>query len=217
MVPVVMVAVAEPIRVGLISSFNRPGGNITGLSLLTPELSPKRVQILVELVGLAPRLGTLSNPANASHPVFFEETLAAAKQIGVAIMNFDARNPEEIERAFQKLSVERVHALIVFDDPAIWSHRRLVVAVAENMRLPVMYGYSEFVRDGGLISYGPHRLDLYRRTASYVDKILKGAKPADLPVERPTRFELVVNLKAANALGLTIPPTLLAGADEVIE
>jgi putative ABC transport system substrate-binding protein len=215
--PIVMVAVADPIKVGLVASFNRPGGTITGLSLLTPELSPKRVQVLFELVGSAPRIATLSNPANPSHAVFLEETLNAARQLGMTISNLDARDPEGIERAFQKATLEHVNAIIVFDDPVIWSHRKLVVALAEKMRLPAMYGYAEFVSDGGLISYGPYRPDLYRRTATYVDKILKGASPADLPVERPTRFELVFNLKTAKALGLDVSPTFLARADEVIE
>jgi putative ABC transport system substrate-binding protein len=128
-----------------------------------------------------------------------------------------ARNPGEIERAFQEASRQGAQALIVFDDPVLWSHRKQVVALAAKARLPVMYGYSEFVSEGGLISYGPHRPDLYRRTAAYVDKILKGAKPGDLPIERPIKFELFVNQKTAKALGIKIPQSILVQADKVIE
>ena len=135
----------------------------------------------------------------------------------IQIHALNARNPGEIEQAFQEAAKEGAQALIVFDDPVLWSHRKQVVTLAAKAGLPVMYGYSEFVDQGGLISYGPHRPDLYRRTASYVDRILKGANPAELPIERPTRFELFVNLKTANALSLTIPQSVLLRADRVIE
>lgn len=216
-IPIVMVAVADPVRVGLVSSLERPGGNVTGLSLLTPELSGKRLQLIVELVQKSPRVATLSNPANRSHAVFAEETNNAAKQLRVQIQPLNARNPDEIERAFEEASAKGANALIVFDDPVIWSHRKHVVEQARKARIPVMYGYSEFVDEGGLISYGPHRPDLYRRTAAYVDKILKGARPAELPIERPTKFELFFNLRSARALSLTIAPSLLLRADRVIE
>lgn len=215
--PIVIVAVADPTRVGLVASLGRPGGNITGLSLLTPELSAKRLQLLAETVPRASRVATLSNPANRSHAVFLEETQAAAHQMAIQIHALDAGTPGEIGLAFQEAVRAGVHALIVFDDPVIWGHRTHVVAHARKTGLPVMYGYSEFVSEGGLMSYGPHRPDLYRRTAVYVDKIVRGADPADLPIERPTKFELFVNLKAAAALGLAISPALLASADEVIE
>jgi putative ABC transport system substrate-binding protein len=216
-IPVVMVAVADPVRVGLVASLDRPGGNMTGLSLLTPELSGKRLQLIVEVLGQSPRVATLSNPANDSHVVFAEETQRAARQLRVQIQPLDARNPDEIERAFQAASKEGTNALIVFDDPVIWSHRKHVVAQARERRMPAMYGYSEFVDEGGLISYGPHRPDLYRRTASYVDRILKGANPGELPIERPTKFELFVNVRTAGTLGLTIPPSMLLRADRVFE
>ena len=161
-IPVVMVAVADPARVGLVASLARPGGNVTGLSLLTPELSGKRLELLLEILRQAARVAVLINPDNRSH-------------------------------------------------------RKQGVALAAKARLAVSYGYSEFVDGGGLISYGPHRPDLYRRTAAYVDKILKGANPAELPIERPTRFELFVNLKTASSLGLTVPPSVLLRADRVIE
>jgi len=215
--PIVIVAVADPVRVGLVASLARPGGNVTGLSLLTPELSGRRLQMITEMLPQLTRVGVLANPDNLSYAVFLDETMSAAQQIGAQIQPFHARNPDQIEQAFQSATRNNLQALVVFDDPVIWSHRKQLVALAAKTRLPVMYGYSEFVSDGGLISYGPHRPDMYRRTAAYVDKILKGDKPANLPVEQPTKFELVINLKTAKALGLTAPPSLLARADEVIE
>jgi putative ABC transport system substrate-binding protein len=216
-IPVVIVAVADPTRVGLVPSLARPGGNITGLSLLTPELSGKRLQLLAEIAPKTARVAVLVNPNNRSHAIFLDETTAAGKETRIAIQAVNARNPAEIEQAFQEMARQGSQALIVFDDPIIWSHRKQVVALADKARLPVMYGYSEFVLDGGLISYGPHRPDLYRRTAGYVDLLLKGAKPADLPIERPTKFELMVNLKAAKTLGLEVSTAILLQADRVIE
>src|SRR5215510_8681895 len=216
-IPIVIVAVADPVRVGLVASLARPGGNVTGLSLLTPELSGRRLQMIAEMLPQLTRLGVLANPDNLSYALFLEETMSAAQQIGAQIQPFHARNPDQIEQAFQSATTSNLQGLIVFDDPVIWSHRKKLVALAAKTRLPVMYGYSDFVSDGGLISYGPHRPDMYRRTAVYVDKILKGAKPADLPVEQPTKFQLVINLKTVRGLGLTAPAKLLAQADEVIE
>ena len=216
-IPVVMVAVADPVRVGLVASLARPGGNVTGLSLLTPELSGKRLSLLVELTRQIRRAAVLNNPDNSSHAVFLQETQSAAQILGIQIHTLNARNSGEIDLAYQEAATEGVQGLIVFDDPVLWGLRKQVVALAANARLPVMYGYSEFVDEGGLISYGPHRPDLYRRTAAYVDRLLKGAKPADLPVERPTRFELFVNLKTANALGLKVSQSVLLRADRVIE
>ena len=215
-VPIVMVAVAEPVRAGLVETLARPGGNVTGLTLLTPELSGKRVELLVAVVGTLPRLAVLVNPGNFSHTVFLEETRTAAQATGSTVHAVEARTREELEAALAAAHA-RADALIVFDDPVLWSHRARVVDLAARRRLPVMYGYREFVDEGGLMSYGPSRPDLYRRTATYVDKILRGARPAELPVERPTRFELVVNLRAAAAIGVTMPPALLARADAIIQ
>jgi putative ABC transport system substrate-binding protein len=215
--PIVFVAVADPVDVGLVASLARPGGNITGLTLLTPELSGRRLQLIREVVGQTSRVAVLSNPENRSHSIFLDQTAAAARQMSIELQPLSARNPHEIAEAFEQASKLAVSALIVFDDPVIWSHRTLVVTLAAKKRLPVMYGYSEFVPAGGLISYGPYRPDLYRRTAAYVDRILKGTKPSDLPIERPTKFELLVNMKAAKALGIAIPPTVLVQADTVIE
>jgi len=216
-IPIVMVAVSDPSRIGLVESLARPGGRITGLSLLTPELSGKRLGLLLEIMKQLPRVAVLINPDNRSHQVFLEETRAAAHAMQVEILPMQARNAGEIEQAFQAAAKESVQGLIVFDDPVLWGLRTEIVALAARARLPAMYGYSEYVDQGGLISYGPHRPDLYRRTASYVDRILKGANPADLPIERPTRFELFVNLKAGKALGLTVPRSVLLRADRVIE
>jgi len=215
--PIVIVAVADPVRVKLVASLARPGGTITGLTLLTPELSPKRLQLLVQILGKASRVAILTNPDNISHVVFTGETLSAARSMGIEIEVLRARGPTEIDAALQDAVAQHCDGIIVFDDPVTWSHRKRVVAEAANARLPVMYGYSEFVDVGGLISYGPYRPDLYRRTASYVHKILNGENPARLPIERPTRFELVVNLNAARELGVTLPPQVLLSADRVIQ
>jgi putative ABC transport system substrate-binding protein len=159
----------------------------------------------------------LINPDNLSHKVFFDETVTAGKTLNVHIDALRARNLRELQAAFEEIPKRDAQALIVFDDPTIWSLRKQVVALAKKIKIPAMYGYSEFVSDGGLISYGPYRPDLYRRTAGYVGKILKGANPADLPVERPTKFELFANLKTAKALGLTMPTSVLLAASKVFE
>jgi ABC-type uncharacterized transport system substrate-binding protein len=216
-IPVVFVAVADPLRAGLIASFARPGGRFTGLSLLTPELTGKRLELLMETVHGLSRVAVLLNPGNLSNFSFLEETQAAARRLKIEVQPFEVRNNEQIERAIEMAVAARADALVAFDDPVIHSDRKRIVALAAKHRLPAMYGTREFADEGGLMAYGPHRPDLYRRTAIYVDKILKGAKPADLPVEQPTRFELIVNLKAAKALGLDMPTTLLLRAHEVIE
>jgi putative ABC transport system substrate-binding protein len=216
-IPIVFVAVADPIRAGLVKSYRQPGGNITGISLLTPELSGKRLQIIAEVVPQTSRVAVLINPDNLSHTVFHEETTVAAKALGIQIMPLRARNLREIEEAFTEIPKHKVDALIVFDDPAIWSLRKQVVTLAAKARTPAMYGYSEFVSDGGLISYGPHRPDLYRRTSVYVDKILKGTTPATLPVERPTKFEMFANVRTANELNLKLPTSVLLSSDKIFE
>ncbi len=215
-IPIVIVAVGEPVKTGLVASLSRPGGNITGLSLLTTDMSGKRLELLVDLVRNLSRVAVLMNPDNPVHAVFLEETRDAARRLGVELQSLRARNPGEIAQVVESAVAARAGAVIVFDDPVIWSYRTQIVGHAATRKLPVMYGYREFVDDGGLMSYGPDRIDHYRRTAGYVDKILKGAKPADLPVEQPTKFEFVVNVKTANALGLTIPPQLLLRATDLI-
>lgn len=215
--PIVIVAVAEPVRAGLVASLARPGGNVTGLTLLTPELSGKRLELLIETLGTAGRVALLTNPVNLSHAVFLEETQVAARATAAELHVLEARRAEDLEPALEHAARERAIGLIVFDDPVLWTHRAQIVALAARRRLPTMYGYRDFVDEGGLMSYGPSRPELYRRTAIYVDKILKGARPAELPVERPTTFELVINLKTARTLGLTPSSSLMLRADEVIE
>ena len=216
-IPIVFVAVADPVSVGLVATLARPGGNVTGFSLLTSDLSGKRLEMIVGIVRKGLRVAIMMNPDNPSNAIFLDETQLAARKLGIELQPSDARNPQEIEQAFAVAVGQRVDALIVFDDPVLWSYRALIVALAAVRKIPAMYGFRDFVDDGGLMSYGPDRPDQYRRTAVYVDKILKGATPADLPVEQPTKFQLIVNRKTATSLGLTVPETLLATADEVIE
>ena len=215
--PVVMVAVGDPLHIGLISSLNRPGGNITGLTLLTPDLSGKRLQLVLDVLGRASRVALLINPGNRSHEVFLAETQAAAGTLGIRLQVKQARNAGEIDGAFDFAGEPRPDAIIVFDDPVLWGFRKDIVAHISRARLPAVYGYAEFVEAGGLMSLGPDRIDHYRRTARYVDRILKGDHPAEMPVERPTKFELVINAKTARAQGLTLSQTLLLRADRVIE
>jgi putative ABC transport system substrate-binding protein len=216
-IPIVIAAVGEPVKMGLVASLARPGGNVTGLSLLTTELSGKRLELLGQVVRNMPRVAILMNPDNPVYAVFLEETRVAAQKLGVQLQLLEARNPRDIEQVFDAAPGERAAGLIVFDDPMLWSYRKQIVALAAKRRLPAMYGFREFVDEGGLMSYGPDRVDHYRRTAPYVDKILRGAKPADLPVEQPTKFEFSVNVKTAKALGLVIPQALLSRADQIIQ
>jgi len=215
-IPVVMVAVGDPVKVGLVASLRSPGGNVTGLTLLTQDLAGKRLQLVRDLVGGVKTVGVLLNPANRVHEVFLDETTAAAAALGIRLSSRTARNAGEIGRGFEFAADQRPDAVIVFDDPVLWSFRRDIVVLAARAKLPVVYGYAEFVDEGGLASLGPDRPDHYRRTARYVDSILKGARPADLPVEQPTKFELVINASTARTLGITLSPTLLLRADRVI-
>lgn len=214
--PIVFVAVGEPIAVGLVKSMARPGGNITGLSLLTSELSGRRLKLLVDIVGRRQPVAIIKNPANRVHQTFLEETRIAAEALGVRLAPLDAGGAEDIDRAFESAHAAQAGGAIVFDDPVLWSHRKRFVALAQQSKLPVIYGYREFVDEGGLMSLGPDRIAHYRRTAIYVDRILKGAKPGDLPVEQPVKFQLVVNEASAKSIGLSIPQALLVAADEVI-
>ncbi len=217
-IPIVMIAVRDPVDTGLIASLARPGGNVTGVSGYAGlETVAKQLALLNETVPKIRRVAILSNPGNAYHQLAIRELNVAARSSGVQLQLLEARGPNEFDGAFAAMAKERVGALLVVSDVIFNNHRTRLADLAARSRLPAAYGVRESVEAGGLMSYGPSFLDLHRRAATYVDKILKGAKPADLPVEQPTKFELVINLKTAKALGLEVPPTLLARADEVIE
>lgn len=217
-IPIVMTTVRDPVGTGLIASLARPGGNVTGMSGSAGlEIVAKQLELLKETVPEIRRVAILSNPANAYHQLAIREVNAAARSLGVQLQLLEARGPNEFDGAFAAMAKERVGALLVVSDTIFNNHRERLADLAARSRLPAAYGVRESVEAGGLMSYGASFLDLYRRSAAYVDKILKGAKPADLPVEQPTKFELVINLRTASALGLTVPPALLARADEVIE
>jgi putative ABC transport system substrate-binding protein len=215
-IPIVMVA-ADPVGQGLVASLARPGGNVTGLSYFNEATIAKRLELLKEFVPGLVRVAVLRNPIVTVHATFWQETEIAARKLKVALQPLEVREPEDFEVAFASATRGNAQALIAFDDSLTFAFRPRIAALAASSRLPAIYGIREFPDDGGLISYGANFVDLFRRAATYVDKILKGAKPADLPVEQPTKFELVINRKAADALGLTVPATLLAQADEVIE
>jgi putative tryptophan/tyrosine transport system substrate-binding protein len=216
-IPIVMIYVRDPVGTGLIASLARPGGNVTGVSGSAGlELFAKQLELLKETVPKIRRVAILSNPDNAYHQLAIREVNVAARSLGVQLQLLEARGPNEFDGAFAAMAKERVGALLVLSDAIFGSHRTRLADLAARSRLPAAYGVRESVEAGGLMSYGPSLLDSYRQAATYVDKILKGAKPADLPVEQPMKFELVLNLKTAEALGLTIPPLILFQADEVI-
>jgi putative ABC transport system substrate-binding protein len=215
-VPIVMTTDTDAVAQGFVVSLARPGGNITGLAGLGVELSGKGLELLKEVVPTASRIAALWNPTNASLAPFLRETQAAAQALGVALQVLEVRTPQEFEGAFAAATREQAEALIVMRDAFLLDHRTRIVDLAQRHRLPGMYPRRSYVDIGGLMSYAADMPNQQRRAAAYVDKILKGANPADLPVEQPTKFELVINLKTAQALGLMIPPTLLFQADEVI-
>ena len=216
-IPIVMAQVVDPVGGGYVAGLARPGGNITGLSTLAPGISGKRLELLKQAVPHLARLAVLDNAATPGNAQALRETELAARASGVQLHYRDVRRPEEIEGAFREASEARADALLALGSPLFILERRRMVDLAVQYRLPATYQSAEHVRDGGLMTYSVSIDDLYRRAATYVDKILTGAKPADLPVELPTEFELVVNLKTANALGLTIPQSVLQQATEVIQ
>ena len=215
-IPIVMAQDPDPVGTGFVASLARPGGNITGLSNLRPELSGKRLELLREVVPRLTRVAVLYNPGNPVSGPELKETELAARALGVQLQYLNVLSPKDIETVFRAASKGRADAVLVLASPFLLSHRTQIADLAAKSRLPAIYYSTEFVEDGGLMSYGVSFTDLYRRAATYVDKILKGAKPADLPVEQPTKFEFIVNLKAAKQIGLTIPPNVLARADKVI-
>jgi putative ABC transport system substrate-binding protein len=207
----------DPVGQGLVASLARPGGNLTGLNYFNEAISGKRLELLKELVPGLARVAVLRNPSNEVHAIFWQETEVAAQKLGVALQPLEVRGPEDFEAAFAAATRGNAQALLAFDDALTLTYRHRIVALAASSRLPAMYGLREFPDDGALMSFGANLTNQVRRLATFVDKILKGAKPADLPIEQPTKFELVINRKTANALGLRVPPTLLAQADDVIE
>jgi putative tryptophan/tyrosine transport system substrate-binding protein len=216
-IPIVFVAINDPVASGLVTSLARPGGNITGLTILGPELSGKRLELLKEAVPKATRVAFLWNSANPAQGLLWKESQAAAQELRLQLQSLEVRSSNDFDSAFEAVLRERSQALITVPEPLINTHLKRIVEFAAKNRLPAMYANALFVDAGGLMSYAPDYSAQYRRAATYVDKILKGAKPADLPVEQPTKFEFVVNLKAAKQIGLTIPPNVLARADRIIK
>jgi putative ABC transport system substrate-binding protein len=215
-IPVVFATAGDAVGSGIVASLARPGGNVTGLSSMQPDTAGKRVELLRELIPGLRRLAALLDVGNPFSAQDNAEVRRIAQPVGIEVDTFEIRRDEDIARAFEAFS-SRAQAVYIPSVPLLFANRSRIDALALAARLPTMHGVREFVEAGGLISYGPHWPDMWRRAANFVDKILRGAKPADLPVEQPTKFELVVNLKTAKAIGLTIPPTVVARADEVIE
>ena len=216
-IPIVIAFDGDPVGNGLVASLARPGGNITGLSALYPELSGKQLELLKETVPRLSRVVVIGESNNPGNSEVLREMELAAKAFGVKLQSLDVWDLKDIETAFRAASKARANAVIVLAGTIVLVHRAQITTLAIKSRLPAIYPRPEFVEDGGLMTYGPSITDLYRRAATYVDKILKGTKPADLPVEQPMKFEFIINLKAAKQIGLTIPPNVLARADKVIK
>jgi ABC-type uncharacterized transport system substrate-binding protein len=217
-IPIVIAAMGDPIGAGVVPSLARPGGNITGLASMSPEIDGKRLELLKELVPGVSRIAVLWNPTNPNNAARINHIQAAAKTLRLTLEPLvGARDSQDLDKGFAAIVAGRANALVVESDRALLAHQVQIVDFATRRRLPALYAYPEFVQAGGLVSYAPSYTAMFRRAAKYVDKILTGAKPGDLPVEQPTEFELVLNLKTAKALGLTIPQSLLLRADQVIE
>ena len=216
-VPIVMLASANAVGEGLVASLAHPGGNVTGMTLLAgPEIAGKQLELLQKIAPSASRIAFLLNPRNSSHAMFAAELVGAAQTIGVQLHSVSAESPRQLEDAFDAMAKQRVGAVLVLSDAMFLGERRRIISRAQLVGLPAMYSQREFVDEGGLMSYGPSLLDMSRRGARQVDKILRGAKPSDIPVEQPTKFDFVVNMKTAKALGLKIPQATLFSADAVI-
>ena len=216
-IPIVMASNADPVMMGMVTSLARPGGNVTGLSQISSELSGKRLELLKEIVPNLSRVAVMWNPGGGGSTVNWQEMQRAARTLGLELHPLETRKPSDFNQAFEDASRARVGALAITPSPLFAGNLRRIADLAIKSRLPAIFNLREFADSGGLVAFGPNRTDEFRRAAAYVDKILKGAKPADLPVEQPTKFELVINLKTAKALGLTIPNSLLLRADEVIQ
>jgi putative ABC transport system substrate-binding protein len=216
-IPIVMAVIGDALEAGIVPSLARPGGNVTGLSTVVPELEGKRLELLRQVLPKLSRLAILTNPTNQFAVLALRHLQRAADESHVKLQRVDVRKPEEFGNALSLIAKEHPDALVVSADRFILAHRAQIIAFGARNGLPGMFPYSEFAEEGGLMAYGPSYPDMFRRSAAYVDKILKGAKPANLPVQQASTFELVLNLKTAKTLGLTIPPSLLARADQVIE
>jgi putative tryptophan/tyrosine transport system substrate-binding protein len=216
-IPIVMVGVADPIGLEFVASLARPGGNITGVSNMAADLSAKLMQLLIEIVPDMKRVGVLFNPNNPGVVTQMRGTEDAVRTLGLQFQVIEAQSPKEFESAFARLRGEEIKAVVLLADPSLVEHRERIAELAQKAGLATAFQRRESVEAGGLLSYGPNLTSQFRQTAFYIDRILRGAKPADLPVEQPTTFELVINLKVAKVLGLQVPPSLLARADEVIE
>ena len=216
-IPIVMATSGDPVGAGLIASLARPGGNVTGLSSVGPDITGKQLQLLKEAVPKVSRVAILYNPTILGTVLVVKEAQVAARTLGLTVHPVEVRVPDDLGPAFDAMTRERAEALYAPGDPFTFTNQRRILDLAAKRRLPVISVFRDFADGGGLMSYGPNRLDMFRRAATFVDKILKGAKPADLPVEQPTKLELVVNLKTAKALGLTIPQSVLIRADQVIQ
>jgi ABC-type uncharacterized transport system substrate-binding protein len=216
-VPLVMIAVGDPVGTGIVPTLARPGGNITGLSSIAPDLEGKRLELLREVIPKLSHVTLFLNPLNPFHAVSMRQAFAAAQALGIKLQALEVRTSGELEGAFAAIVRTKPDALLILADRVFLHNRKRVMDFATEQRLPSVNAYREVVEAGGLMSYGPSYEDMHRRAADYVDKILKGAKPGDLPVEQPTKFTLILNLKSARALGIDVPPMLIARADEVIE
>ena len=217
-IPIVMIFASDPVEMGLVASLRRPGGNITGTTFTPgPEIFGKQLQILKEAVPHASRVAVLSNPADPSFALQVRQVEATGRSLGIRLQHVEARGPEEFDSAFAAMARERADALLVTGTSTFLAHRVRLAELAVKGRLPTMHSFRESVEAGGLMAYAVNMADFVGRSAVYVDKILKGAKPADLPIEQPTKFELIINLKAAKALGITVPQALVLRADEVIQ
>jgi putative ABC transport system substrate-binding protein len=217
-IPIVTVVISDPVATGLVTSLARPEGNITGLTFVSgAEMGGKLLELFRETVPQASRIATLWNPTNPMHPLLLRESENGARKLAVQLQPVAAGSPDALEGALAAIARDRSDALLVMPDPLFFFSRRRLVDFAAKNGLPAMYGWREPVEEGGLMAYGPNMPDLFGRAATYVDKILKGAKPVDLPIQRPTKFELVINLRTAKALGLTIPPSVLLSANQLIE
>lgn len=216
-IPIVIVAAGDPVASGLVVSLARPGGNVTGLSQMGPELAAKRLELLKEMIPKLSHVAVLRNPQGVASTLGWKEIQLPARQLGMQLHSLEVRSANDFDRAFEGATRARAGALFIMPDAAIPTDLKRLAGLATKSRLPSIFHISEFADAGGLVTYGVDRADLYRRAATFVDKILKGAKPADLPIDRATKFELAVNLKAAKALGITIPQSVLLRADRVIE